>query len=258
MNNEIISNNAKLVLINICKAIQKGVEEDMRTYLDNNKNVVNNALHFLRGDFIITNIRNTVISDTVEMKLFKRGYWTGCIILNRIDKHSYSICSKNTLDSIPKKVRNNPHFLQTLLNIENKSEVAVMRQMTFSDYGISIGTIFTDDEYENDFYKIMEEALSLKDDYRHWVIVYEADHNNLIGLSAMLLDGDFGVVKEISLMEFIQPDFGKLTSKAESDELEKDAHSLVSIKPGLVGRKSSEKEKQTEIVLKSLKESKES
>ena len=39
--------------------------------------------------------------------------------------------------------------------------------------------------------------------------------------------------------------------------IKKDAHSLVSVKPGLIGRKTSEKEKHTEILPKTVEESKE-
>lgn len=58
-------------------------------------------------------------------------------------------------------------------------------------------------------------------------------------------------------MEMMKPDFGCLTSAETADEQKKDAHSLVSVKSGLIGRKASEKEKHTEILPKSMEESKE-
>lgn len=258
MLNETISDNTKSIMFKIGKAIEKGVGEDIRTYLANSNNVVNNAIAFLRGDYIVTNIRNTVESDSAEIKYFKRNSWTGCIVLDRIDKHTYSVCAKKTLDRIPKNMtRSNPHYLQTILNTENRNEEAVIRQMTFADFGFSVGSQFTEEEYQKDFGAIMEDALSLADDYRHWVITYEAEHNSLTGLSAVLLDGEFDVVKEISLMEMMKPDFGSLTSSESNDERKKDAHSLVSVKHGLIGRKASEKEKHTELLLKSVEERKE-
>ena len=258
MHNETISDNTMSIMVKIGKAIEKGVGEDIRTYLANNNNAVNNAIAFLRGDYIVTNIRNTVESESVEIKYFKRSSWTGCIVLDRTDKHSYSVCARKTLERIPKNmIRRSPHFLQTILNIENKDEKAVGRQMSLADFGFSVENQFTEEEYEKDFLAIMEEALSPAEGYRHWVITYEAEHNSLVGLSAVLLDGEFGVVKEISLMEMMKPDFGSLTSVETKDDKEKDAHSLVSVKPGLVGRKASEKEQHTEIMLKFVEESKE-
>lgn len=258
MLNKTISDNTKTIMVKIGKAIEKGVGEDIRTYLANSDNAVNNAIAFLRGDYIVTNIRNTVESETVEIKYFKRSSWTGCIILDRKDKRSYSVCARKTLERIPKNMtRRSPHYLQTILNTENRDEEAVGRQMSLADFGFSVGNQFTEEEYEKDFFAIMEEALSLADDYRHWVITYEAEHNSLIGLSAVLLDREFGVVEEISLMEMMKPDFGTLTSVEAKVEKKKDAHSLVSVKPGLIGRKASEKEKHTEILPKTVEESKE-
>ena len=255
---ENLSNNTQNLMLKIWQAIEKGVGEDIRTYLANNDNAVNNAVPFLRGDYIATNIRNTVESETVEIKYFRRSSWIGCIILDRKDKYSYSVCARKTLERIPKNItRKTPHYLQTILNIENKDEEAVDRQMNFADFGISVGNQFTEEEYENDFYSIMENALSLEDGYRHWVITYEAEHNSLVDLSAVLLDGEFCIVNEISLMEMLKPDFGALTSAEVKDEREKDAHCLVSIKPGFIGRKASEKEKHTEILPKTVKADKE-
>lgn len=258
MLNETISDNTKSIMVKLGKAIEKGVGEDIRTYLANSDNAVNNAIAFLRGDYIVTNIRNTVESETVEIKYFKRRSWTGCIVIERTDKYSFSVCAKKTLERIPKNMtRRSPHYLQTILNTENKDEEAVGRQMSLADFGFSVASQFTEEEYEKDFLAIMEEALSLADDYRHWVIAYEAEHNSLLGLSAVLLDGEFGVVEEISLMEMMKPDFGSLTSAETKEEKKKDAHSLVSVKPGLIGHKASEKEKHTEILPKSVEESKE-
>ncbi len=258
MVNETISDNTKSIMLKIGKAIEKGVGEDIRTYLANSDNAVNNALSFLRGDYIVTNIRNTVESDSVEIKYFKRSSWIGCIVLDRTDKYSYSVCASKTLERIPTNMtRRSPHYLQTILNIENKDEEAVGKQMSLVDLGFSIGNQFTEEEYEEDYLAIMEEALSRADDYRHWVITYEAAHNSLTDLSAVLLDREFGIVKKISLMELMKPDFGALTSAVPKEEKEKDAHSLVSVKPGLIGRRASEKEKHIEILPKFVEESRE-
>ena len=213
MMNSTLLDDTKMIMVKIGKAIEKGVCEDIRTYLANSDNAVNNAVVFLRGDYIATNIRNTVESETVAIRYFKRSSWTGCIVLDRIHKHSYSVCAKKTLERIPKNMkRKTPHYLQTILNTENKSEKAMYRQMSLGDFGFSTGSQFTEEEYEKDYYSIMEEDLSLADGYRHWVITYEAEHNSLTGLSAVLLDGEFGVVEEITLMDLMKPDFGGLTS----------------------------------------------
>ena len=88
--------------------------------------MTNNAVVFLRGDRINTNIVNSVKSDVVEVRYFKRSAWQGCIVIDRNNKLTFSVASKNTLERIPQKKRRScPHFLQTLLNTENKNEIGI-------------------------------------------------------------------------------------------------------------------------------------
>lgn len=258
MHNESISEKAREMMVKIGKAVEKGVGEDIRTYLTGSDNATNNAVVFLRGDYINTNLVNSIQSDTVEIKYFKRSAWQGCIVIDHDNRLTFSVTSKNTLERIPqKKNRQSPHFLQTLVNTENKSEVGIAKQMSLSDYDPSFGAMFTEEEYEDDFQKIMEDALSLEEGYRHWVIEYEVKHNTLVNLTAKLLDGDLDVVQSLGLMEMLKPNFGDLTDTDIKAEKVKDAHSLVSIKAGIKGRKSSEPEKQTEISPKIKEESRE-
>ena len=56
---------------------------------------------------------------------------------------------------------------------------------------------------------------------------------------------------------WLKPNFGDLTVTEMKTEKVKDAHSLVSIKAGIKGRKSSEPEKKTEISPKIKEESRE-
>lgn len=253
MFNKIISDNTKSIMVKLGKAIEKGVGEDVRTYFANSGNVVNNAIIFLRGDYIATNIKNSLESESVEVKFFKRSSWTGCIVLDRVDKNSYSVCARKTLERIPKnRTRIKPHYLQTLVNIENKEEEARDRQMNLTEFGLSVESLFTKEQYENDFMSIMDDALSIADDYRHWIIAYEVEHNNLTSLSAILLDREFCVVEEIPLMDLMMPDFGRLTYADKCEGEAKDSHSLVTIKPGIIGRKASEKEMHTTIRPKAI------
>ena len=65
MFNKTISDNTKTLMVKIGKAIEKGVGEDIRTYIANSDNAVNNAIAFLRGDYIVTNITKTSHTNTV-------------------------------------------------------------------------------------------------------------------------------------------------------------------------------------------------
>jgi len=252
---EMMTDNTKSILYSIGRAIEKGIGEDIRSYKENNNNAINNALPFVRGDFIITNIRNNVNSESVDIKYFRRQSWTVCIIIDRKDKRTYSICSRKNLERIANNTyRKSPHYLQTLINIENKAEKANNKQISIFDIDPTLKSQFADEEYENDFALIMEEALCKGDNCRHWVVVYEAERDQLIALSAVLLDGSFGVVDDVTLIDMIKPDFGSLTSVEKNV---KDTNSLVSVKANLLGSNASEKEKHIEISAKLQNKSKE-
>ena len=62
--------------------------------------------------------------------------------------------TEGTLSRVPKKKnRENPHYLQSVLYVENKDCIAKERQMTLEDFGI---TIFDTDVLEQVFEKISQ------------------------------------------------------------------------------------------------------
>ncbi len=253
-----ISNNIKAMMIKIGKAVEKGVTEDTRAYLNSSDNVTNNAVAFLRGDYINTNLSNMVADESVEVKLFKRSSWTGALVIDRENQLIFSVCSRNTLNRIPKnKTRKSPHYIQTILNTINKNEIAPVKQMSLADFDPFSMSIFSDDDYEKDFLSIMEETVNFYEGYQLWVIAYEVKRFNLTDIAAVLMDGDFDTVQEVSILEMLKPNFGDLTSTEPKEEKKKDVRSLISIKPGLLQLQSSEPEKRTEILPKSVEESKE-
>ena len=103
MSNEKISKEAREMMVKIGKAVEKGVGEDIRTYLMSSDNATNNAVVFLRGDYINTNLVNSVKSDTVEIRYFKRSAWQGCFVIDHNSRLTFSVTSKNTLERIPQK-----------------------------------------------------------------------------------------------------------------------------------------------------------
>ncbi|MBS5283284.1 MAG: hypothetical protein KHY46_05345 [Clostridiales bacterium] len=253
-----ISDNLKAIMIRIGRAIAKAVGEDIRNYIATNENVTNNALPFLRGDYIHTNIKKALENREAELKFFNRSFWKGIVIIDREDQISISVCSQNTLNRISKNINHkSPHYMQTILNVENKNEIASIKQMSIADLDPSFDCGFSDEDYEKDFFAIMEVSPAMFENYRHWVVSYEAEHYQLAKLSATLFDRNFNVVQELSLLETLKPDFGELTASDIKNKKQDDVHNLVSVKAGLVGRKASEPEKRTEILPKSVEESKE-
>ena len=77
-----ISEKTQKMMVKIGKAVEKGVGEDIRAYLMNSDTATNNAVVFLRGDYINTNLVNSVKSESVEIKYFRRSAWQGCIVID--------------------------------------------------------------------------------------------------------------------------------------------------------------------------------
>lgn len=55
------------IFADIVAAIVKGVGQDVRDYYKDNPDETHNALKLVRGDKINTNLRNFVVSDSVEL-----------------------------------------------------------------------------------------------------------------------------------------------------------------------------------------------
>ena len=67
----IISDSIMAIMTKIGKAVEKGATDDIREYLNSSENVTNNAIAFLRSDYINTNLSRFVANDNVDIKLFK-------------------------------------------------------------------------------------------------------------------------------------------------------------------------------------------
>ncbi len=252
------SDNVLKTMAKIGKAVEKGATEDIRIYLSSSENVTNNAVAFLRGDYINTNLSNMVASEDVDVKLFKRSSWTGALVIDRVNQLIFSVCSRKTLERIPKnKTRKSPHYVQTILNTVNRDEIAPVKQMSIADIDSDFVTTFTDEDFEKDFLAIMEEAVAFYEGYRLWVMTYEVEKSELISISAVLMDGDFDIVQEISILEMLKPNFGELTLTQAKEEKKKDVRSLLSVKDRMQRSKSIEPERRTEILPKSVEERKE-
>ena len=241
----------------IVKALAKAAGPDIREYLTVNNTDTNNAIPFLRSDYINTNLRDMVVgvSDNFELKHFKRYVWTGSLLIDHKNKITITISARPTLNRIKAaKDRKKPHYLQSMCHVLNGDLTAECKQMTLADItGTDFNLPFADNVYEEDFDSIIDAAFGQGDGYRHCVIAYEAERLEIKSISLLLLDKDLDVVHDISLMDLLQPDFGTLTApvaEIEESPVQQDAHSLVKIKAGLKSKNASEPERKVEISTK--------
>lgn len=218
------------LLRSIANAVQKGIWE-VKEYKSSTNKATNNALPFIRADNINTNLRDmAALEEGLELKYFKRCSWTGCLLIDRTNHLTITICSKHTLDRVSKRnCRRIPHYLQTILHIQNCNISYVSEQPDLFAY--SSGDQFSEVEYRRDYEEIMGDEVSFGDAYVHWVVVYEASYYGVTSISMKKLNPCFQTAQEISLENFLSPDFGDLTMEPSSSNSIKDAHSLVSVKP---------------------------
>ena len=113
------------------------------------------------------------------------------MVIDRKEHITYSIMTEGTLSGVPKKKnRENPHYLQSVLYVENKDCIAKERQMTLEDFGI---TIFDTDVLEQDFKKISQGMINVEEDYKHYIIAYKAENGEIKDIKLRFLDKDFNM-----------------------------------------------------------------
>lgn len=229
---DIVGNNKNLMR-RIVRAIDKAIVDDVPEYLREHHKETNNAVIQLRGDCINDNLRKLVVGGDIELVPFKRYVWQGRLIVDRSGKITYTITTQKTLSAVPRKRRNKPHFLQTLLYMENGGYEAPVKQMTLMDF-----LPFEAEDLENDYNSIVAGLIDPAEGYRHYVIAYDAEGSELKDVQVEFLDKDFNTIAMASLNEYIKPDFSRLTDVEHVDEVlggETDGESkgLVAIKSGL-------------------------
>lgn len=218
----------------VVRAIDKAIADDVPQYLSDNFKETNNALRQYRGDCINTNLRQMVVTEDIILIPFQRYSWSGRLLVDLVNKVTYTITTQQTLHAIPrKKDRNRPHFLHSILAVENKNYEGQYKQTTLFPMDV-----FDQDILQQDFDSIISGLISLKDGYRHYIIAYSSSQDELQDVRLDFLDRDFSVVDSCSLNHYIRPDFARLTtSMPESNDIAEEApdnaRKPLKLKPGL-------------------------
>lgn len=186
-------------------AINKAVTVNIPQQLQEQHLETNNYIAHMRGDWINENLRRSVVTDGVDLVCFRRNSWKGRLLVDHRSQTSYSITTIENLRRIPKKHRLHPHFLQTILSIENAGYEGQYSQTCF------LPDVYSPEEYENDYSEIFAGMLDPDSGYHHCVIAYGVEGDEITDIRLEFLDPNFYVVDELSLTEYIRPDFAKLT-----------------------------------------------
>lgn len=110
----------EMAIRRIVRSIQKAIEEDVPEFCRENHMETMNSVRYVRGDKINDNLRNLVASDDIMLISFKRYSWDGRMLVDTKNRITYTITTQQNLNAIPKKKnRSCPHFLQSILAVEN-------------------------------------------------------------------------------------------------------------------------------------------
>lgn len=224
----------EMVIRRVVRAIQKTIEEDIPEFCRENHMETMNSVRYIRGDKINDNLKHLVVNDDILLISFKRYSWDGRILIDQKNRISYTVTTKQNLEAIPKKKdRKCPHFLQSILAVENNDlQGQVVQQSLFPMEQ------FEDDVLEADYMKIVAGVLAPDSGYHHYVVTYEFDRTELLEVKLVLLDKKFNLVSELDVSDFIKPDFGMLTAEQHETtehtaEPAKTARNLVALKSGI-------------------------
>lgn len=204
------------LLRKIVYSVEKAIGDDLMQYLREHHRETNNAIVQLRGDFINDNLRQHVVDDNVELIPFQRSGWSGRIVIDGVNHITYTVTTLGTLSAIPKKKdRTKPHYLQSLLAVENKKCKGTPKQITLFECGL---TGFETEDLDKDFSDISQGLINLEEDYVHYIIAYKAENGEIKNIVLRLLDKDFDTVEEASLQNYIKPDFARLTDAGSAEQ----------------------------------------
>ena len=224
----------------IVYAINKAITDDVPQAKRKDRLETNNRHIFAAGDYINDNLRNHVVNKEVDLIAFNRYAWEGRILVDRANKITYTISTHQTLNTVIRKNHNKPHYLMSILYVENGDCEGTPKQIAMGDLFPEFKSSFEEEELELDYDKIMQGDISRLEGYKHYIIAYTAEHNEIVEIEMLLLDKDFAEVDKISLMEYVNPDFAILTasqyngSNGEVGEEKTDTRpALLKLKPGV-------------------------
>lgn len=220
----------------IVRAIEKAVADDIPAMIQEHPLETTNYIKIMRTDYINENLKSIALGVDIKLIKFKRFSWYGRMLVDLRNRTTYTITTKQNLRSIPKKKeRKTPHFLMSILAVENGDLHGQYEpQSLFPTYSCD----FEEECYETDYNNIVNGVLDPREGYRHFVISYEFSDDVLLNVDLLLLDKNFYEVDKRNLNEYIQPDFAKLTNigttySEEKNKKDTNRKVSLSLKPGI-------------------------
>lgn len=169
-----------------------------------------NCLGMMRSDVINTKLEDNFSSERYIIRKFNRSGWEGRFIIDLETKSLISITTILNLNNVLKaKRRKTPHYMQTLSYWLNGG-VETNQQMCFEGF-----EKFNNEVYEEDFKKILSGLNVDFNDFTYYIVAYNFKSNKVIDMKWYLLGAEFNIAEEVSMMQYVKPNFVDLTSAQE-------------------------------------------
>lgn len=217
----------------IVQAVDKAVSVDIPNQRRDNPLETNNYIHLMRGDWINQNLCDYAVADGSVLLSFKRFSWNGRLLVDHDSRITISVTTQNNLLAIQRKTRRRPHYLQSALHVLNGDLHGHYEQIPM--FGLEC---FDNETYSEDFKEIINGAFDPAEGYRHCVVAYSTDGDELIDIKLIVFDPWFYTVAEESLKDYMRPDFARLSESSSGSDLNYADHNsatrrLSSLKDGV-------------------------
>ncbi len=210
--------------LKIVKCIRKAIEDDYPRNVEMFGLVTTNGAGLQIGNFINTNIQSDIIGTDVEVHDFVRYGWHGRIIADHDSRMVYTVMSHSRLESLSKTFKETPHYARVLAYIFNEGYNAKNKQVSLFGYP------YTDSSIKSHAMKIIQGNIPTDDDYIYCIITYVAKNLQLQECKIVFVDKDLDIIEELSLSDYIKPDYAQLTMRGSHEIENEKSKKLVSLK----------------------------
>lgn len=231
--------NEKIVS-QIVRAIQKGIEEDVKNEKKAFPTDWHRADSHLAVDHIYTNARNQLSFGNCDVLKFRRPFWEGCLIVDRENRVTYSMMTESALDTVRKdKLRKGPHYLQAIAYVENHRCIPRFEQPAMEGWSVNR---FDDSFYRRVYSAIADGRIDESDSYCHYVVAYAAQSGSVTSVRMLLLDRNLSIADTLDLSQYLSVGYLEADTTQETDSFsaqtqqESRTDKLVTLKSGVVPR----------------------
>ena len=224
--------NTEKLLRYIVYAIYIATSDDYSNFVQEYSSLdTHSGFGLMRANFINERLKDYIAKTSAMIHGFKRYSWQGRIVVDRENKQTFSVSTHANLKAVfSKKGRQIPHYLQSVLAVQNQKCYNPHEQLTLIDT-----CPFEYKTLENDYHDIMFSNTDEFKKYTHYVVAYTISSSGLLNVDLILFDSHFDEIERTTLNRFITPDYGKLTDMpvAKSASTTKSARNLVALKSGI-------------------------